>query len=198
MFAFLTSSRNFDLITHFWRYDAFLTSRRTFWRHGVFFTNFLTSWRVWWVNQEDNLCRLRCSFPDAPPGAPSIFHYNHNNILYIHLYIIIYMSLDCEINFLYLVFDIMTNFWMTCFDVMTHLLTSWRVFDVIAYFLRYDVFFYVMTCFDVMMHFWRHELFYLMTHLLTSLRVFDVMSNFWHHDVFLTSFWRLFDVFLTS
>ena len=47
---------------------------------------------------------------DAPPN----FHCNHNNILYIHLYIIIYMSLDWEINFLYLVSCIM---WFTCIIV---------------------------------------------------------------------------------
>ena len=47
-------------------------------------------------HQEDNLCRLWCS---------SHFHCNHDNIRYIHLYIIIYMLLDWEINFLYLVWS---------------------------------------------------------------------------------------------
>ena len=42
-------------------------------------------------------------------GAPPIFHCNHNNILYIHIYIIIYMSLDWEINVLYLVSCIVSH-----------------------------------------------------------------------------------------
>ena len=53
-------------------------------------------------------------------GAPPIFHCNHNNILYIHLHILIYMSLDLEINFLYLVTHICNIMFArrVCIDAM--------------------------------------------------------------------------------